>query len=135
MTPLQLFFIGLPLLLIVVAAGITVARQRGEAELSRLDLFFGWVVIYSAFGTLLGMVGTMVVFFSYGAIPGTALDGGIINGQYYFSYKDMTYTPVSKQTWEVANFLELLATRTLWVAFAVLMVSSGYCYFRSRALK
>ena len=110
----QLFFIGLPLMLIVIAAMMTAVRQRGEPELSRLDAFIVWVAMYSMIGTLVGMVGFMVVAFSFGGIPGMASHGGIINGQYYFNSHG-TYTAVSKLTWVCAYILEQLATRSMWV--------------------
>lgn len=57
-----------------------------------------------------GFLGAMVVFTWYGGIPGSASDGGLINGQYYFNWHDETYTQVSKQTWQLAYVLEQLAT-------------------------
>ncbi len=134
MNSLQLFFIGLPLMLIVIAAMMTAVRQRGEPELSYLDSFISWVAMYSMIGTVVGMVGFMVVAFSFGGIPGMASNGGIINGQYYFSLHG-TDTAVSKLTWVCAYILEQLATRSMWVSFGLLMVSYGYCYFRSRVVK
>ena len=70
-----------------------------------------------------GLVTTTLVSFAYGDIPGTASDGGLINGQYYFNWHDEKYTLVTQQTWKRAWFLEQLSQYCLWVPIGVLCAS------------
>lgn len=134
MPPSQLFFVGLPLLLIVVLALIATCRFR-EEELSRFQVFFCWVAAYSMGVAAAGFLGAMVVFTWYGGIPGSASDGGLINGQYYFNWHDETYTQVSRQTWQRAYVLEQLATRALWVGFSCFAGSFAILFLTRRLVQ
>jgi hypothetical protein len=128
----ELFFIGIPLLAIAVPALITTICQRNNQNVSPVQMFFVWLAAYSMLTAACGMGATILVDAHFGTIPGTASDGGKINGRYYFNWHDEKYTQVPKETWERARFLEQLSQHLLRVPFGVFGVSLAILYFTRR---
>jgi len=122
-TQFHLYFIGIPLLCIVLPSLVTVWRQRSDDDSNQIQMFFVWLVAHAMLVAACGAFATLLVFLSYGGIPGTASDGGLINGQYCFNWHDETYTQVSQQTWERAWFLEKLSQHFVWVPLGVIGTS------------
>jgi hypothetical protein len=122
-TPWHLFFIAVPLVCIVVPSLVTARRHSRDGGMSQFQMFFVWLLAYSMLVAACGFLATILVFFAYGGIPGTASSGGLINGQYYFNWHDETYTQVAQQTWEQAWFLEQLSQHFVWVPIGVLVAS------------
>jgi hypothetical protein len=117
----------------VIPSLITAGRQDGDDATNRIQMFFVWLLAYSMLVAACGFFATILVFFAYGGIPGTASDGGLINGEYYFKWHDDTYTRVPKETWERAWFLEHLSQHFVFVPIGV-FVSSFAILFVTRPL-
>ena len=132
---MQLVFIGIPLILVVLPAVVTLVRQAPEAQFGRIHMLFVWLSAYSMLVSGFGFLSMVAVFFSNAAIPGTASEGGNIGGKYYFNWHDETYTEVSKQTWERAYFVEQLAAHTIFVPVGVLLISVSVLFVATRRLK
>jgi hypothetical protein len=123
---------------IAFPALITTIRHRADEKTNPIQMFFVWLAAYSMLVAAFGMLATIIVFTSYGMIPGTASDGGKSDGKYYFNWHDETYTEVSKQTWQRAWFFEQLSQHFLWVPFGVFGSSLAILFltrpfFRPRA--
>ena len=126
----QLWFIGIPLLVIAIPALITTIRQHSDRQSRPIQMFFFWQAAYSMLIAGIGMLSTIIVSAYYSMIPGTASDGGNINGKYYFNWHDQTYTEVPQLAWERAWFLEQMSQHLLWVPFVVFGTSFVILFFR-----
>jgi hypothetical protein len=120
----ELFFVSMPLVLVVAPATISVLRGRTEHDrIARFPMFFVWLAAYSMLVATFGFFGVLVATFAYGNIPGTASEGGKTDGKYYFNWHDEIRTEVSEQTWERAYFVEQLAAHFIAVPVAILALS------------
>jgi hypothetical protein len=127
----ELCFTGIPLLAIAVPALLTTIRHR-DRYVSRFQMFSVCLAGYSLLVSACGMGATILVDARYASIPGTASDGGMINGDFYFNSHDQQYTQVPRETWERAWFMEQLSQHLLWVPFGVFGASVAFLYFTRR---
>jgi hypothetical protein len=153
----RLFFVALPLLLIFAGAPITRVGERPDKRISRFQTFFVLVAAYSMVVFALGLVARGLVNNAYQDIPGSAsayaslsprdierirnypnpegIDPRRDGGQHYFySAKRQVFTPVSKDTWERALFLERLTICPVYVSivtwgFSILILVATRRFF------